>query len=162
MQIIKDRQVVNDSWQRIDQDTAINELPQSNIIVPATLWEQHKEALKNHEANVGIQLSADTDLETIAADLKHFAVIALEFPTFRDGRAYSLARRLREHYNYQGEIRAVGDVLRDQVGYMERVGFNAFEIDSRQKVEDALNAFKEINMRYQASSDQALPLYLRR
>jgi uncharacterized protein (DUF934 family) len=89
-------------------------------------------------------------------------MVVLQFPAFRDGRAYSQARSLRLHHGYQGEIRASGNVLRDQLMYMERVGFSSFELDAKQDINDALKAFDEISVKYQASSDEPLPLYQRR
>lgn len=162
MQIIKDKQIVTDTWQHVSADTSADALPAGDVIVPLALWRDAKEQLKANSSQFGVRLEGDTDLNEIASDLDNFAVIALEFPAFRDGRGYSLARRLREHYGYKGEIRAVGNVLRDQVEYMSRVGINAFEIDPSQEVIDALNAFDTISVKYQASSDESLPFYRRR
>ena len=160
-QIIKDRQLVEDHWQTAEADATIDNLPAGDVIVSAQTWQENREALIARDGGLGITLDGDDDLEAIVPDLAHFQVVALQFPAFRDGRAYSMARRLREHTKYDGEIRAIGDILRDQVAYMERVGFNAFEINSRQKTEDALNAFEEITVKYQASSDESLPIYRR-
>jgi len=162
MQIIKDQKIVADHWQHIATDTTASNLPSGDIIVTLPLWRDSKDELLKRSGLLGLRLAGDADLNDIAEDLKHFAVIALVFPAFRDGRGYSLARRLREHFGYEGEIRATGNVLRDQLAYMSRVGINAFEIDEGQSLQDALMAFDEINVRYQASSDEALPLYRRR
>jgi len=162
MQIIKNRQIIKDQWQHVADDADISQLPVGDIIVPLTLWQAHKTGLLQRRGQLGIRLNGDNDVAEIATDLQHFAVIALQFPAFRDGRAYSMARALRQHFGYSGELRAVGNVLRDQAGYMARVGFDAFEIDPKQKIEDALSAFSEISVRYQASSDEPLPIYRRR
>ncbi len=162
MQIIKDQQLVADTWQHIDAETAVTDLPDGDIIVPLQLWIENKVQLAERSSQLGVRIAGDADLNDFSDDLDKLAVIAIEFPAFRDGRGYSLARRLREHYDYQNEIRAVGNVLRDQIGYMARVGFNAFEIDGKQEATDALNAFSEITVKYQASSDEALPFYRRR
>jgi len=161
-QLIKNRQRVDDQWLMLPSDVDPRQLPEGDIIVTAPVWQAHRETLLARNNGLGITLSGDDDLDAIVPDLDRFQVIALKFPTFRDGRAYSMARHLREHAGYQGEIRAVGDVLRDQLAYMERVGFNAFVIDPRQSSEDALNAFDEISVKYQASSDEPLPIYRRR
>ncbi len=162
MQIIKNRQIIEDSWQHIADDADVDQLPVGNIIVPFTMWLANKEQLLQRQGQLGVQLSGDNDVTEIAADLTHFSVIALQFPGFRDGRSYSIARALRQHHHYSGELRAVGNVLRDQVGYMERVGIDAFEVDSKQKIQDALKAFNEISVKYQSSSDEPLPIYRRR
>ena len=159
--IIKDRQLVEDQWQTVDADTTIDALPKGPIIVPLNLWLEHRDTLIERGGQLGVVLSGDDKIETILADLDQFDVIALRFPQFRDGRAYSMARTLRLH-GYKGEIRAVGEVLRDQIGYMARVGFNAFVVAERQKPQEALKAFDEISVKYQASSDEPLPLYRRR
>ena len=162
MQIIKDQTVVTDNWQHIAADTAMSNLPNGDIIIPLQLWNENKNELQARTEQLGVRLDSGADLNEISDHLDKFSVIALEFPAFRDGRGYSLARRLREHLGYKGEIRAVGNVLRDQVEYMSRVGINAFEIDSSQEIEDALNAFDDISIKYQASSDEAQPFYRRR
>lgn len=160
-QIIKQRRIVDDHWTLVAPETEIGNLPSGDIIVPLGLWQSHRSALEQHSGKVGICLTGDDDLEAIAADVTRFPVIALSFPAFRDGRVYSFARQLRQHYGYRGEIRAVGEVLRDQLLYMERVGFDAFEVHPRQNIESALAAFNELTVRYQASSDDPRPLYQR-
>ena len=137
-------------------------LPAGDIIIPFATWQNDKEQLLQRPGKFGIRLNGDHDVAEISTDLPHFAVIALQFPSFRDGRSYSIASALRQHYGYTGELRAVGNVLRDQLGYMERAGFDAFEIDASQTIEDALNAFDEISVKYQTASDEPLPLYKRR
>ncbi len=162
MKIINNRQIVEDSWQTVDDETSIEQLPSGKIIVPLAFWNNHKQALTARDDELGIKLNPEDDVADIAADLASFTLIVLQFPAFRDGRAYSQARNLRQHHGYQGEIRASGNVLRDQLAFMERVGFNSFEIDEHQDINDAINAFDEVSVKYQASSDQSLPLYKRR
>ncbi len=165
MQIIKNRQIIEDRWQHIPDLTdgvTADTLPAGDIIVPFALWQSDKERLLRHSGGLGVRLNSDHDVAEISPDLSHFAIVALQFPSFRDGRSYSIATALRQHYGYTGELRAVGNVLRDQLAYMERAGFDAFEIDASQTIEDALNAFDEISVKYQTSSDEPLPLYRRR
>ncbi len=159
MQIIKDQTIVADHWQHVATDAS--DFPTGDIIVTLPLWQESKTALLKHPGQLGLRLAGDAGLNGISDDLQHFALIALEFPAFRDGRGYSLARRLRLHLGYQGEIRAIGNILRDQLAYMARVGINAFELDEGQNLQDALKAFSEISVKYQAASDEALPLYRR-
>ena len=162
MKIINNRQIVEDNWQSIDAETAIDQLPAGSIIVPLAFWNEHKDSLSQRSEPLGIQLNPEEDVIDIAEHLAKFSLVVLQFPAFRDGRAYSQARQLRQHFGYQGEIRATGNVLRDQLMYMERVGFTSFEIDSKQDINAAVNAFDEIKIKYQASSDESLPLFKRR
>ncbi len=162
MKIINKRQIVEDSWQTIDAETTLDQLPNGNVIVPLSFWNEHKDSLSKRNEPVGILLNPEDDIIDIAEHLGLFSLVVLQFPAFRDGRAYSQARQLRQHFGYQGEIRATGNVLRDQLMYMERVGFTSFEIDSKQDINDAVNAFNEIKVKYQASSDESLPLFKRR
>jgi uncharacterized protein (DUF934 family) len=89
-------------------------------------------------------------------------VIAVNFPKFTDGRGFSAARLLRERYGYQGELRAIGDVLRDQLQELERCGFDAFLLRADQDVQSALHAFADLSDQYQTSALQPLPLFRRR
>jgi uncharacterized protein (DUF934 family) len=110
---------------------------------------------------VGVRLPNTADVADLAEDLPVLEVVALEFPKFADGRAYSQARLLRERHGYRGEIRAVGDVLRDQLFFMARSGFDAFELRADRSLEDALAAFDEFSESYQPAVDQSQPLYRR-
>ena len=101
-------------------------------------------------------------MESIADDLQHFQVVALNFPVFSDGRHYSSARLLRERYKYQGEVRAIGDVLRDQLFYMKRCGFDAFALRADRDPYEALESLKDFSVTYQAATDEPLPLFRRR
>ncbi|MFV8833762.1 DUF934 domain-containing protein [Aquisalimonas sp.] len=144
--IIRDGAIAEDHWQHVADDAA---LPAGDIIVGFARWQQERDALLRHDGRVGIRIDGDTSLLDIVDDLEHFALIALNFPAFKDGRCYSHARVLRERFRYGGELRAVGDVLRDQLMYMSRVGINAFEVREDRSIADALNAFKEFSGYYQ-------------
>lgn len=161
-QIINRRRIVADDWQTLGDDADIDQLPAGKLIVPLAFWQEHQQTLSRRNAPLGIKLKPDDEVDEIDPELPRFAMVVLQFPSFRDGRAYSQARSLRLHHGYQGDIRASGNVLRDQLMYMERVGFTSFEIDSKQALNDALRAFDEIKIKYQASSDEPLPLYKRR
>jgi uncharacterized protein (DUF934 family) len=156
--IIKNRQIIEDGWQHLADDA---ELPENPVIVSLQRWKQQRTVLLERGESVGVRLPNTVNPAELAADLQKIAVIALEFPKFADGRAYSQARLLRERHGFQGEIRAVGDVLRDQVFFMTRSGFNAFELRSDRSLEDALEAFGEFSESYQPAVDQPLPLYRR-
>ena len=107
-------------------------------------------------------MDAGEEIEEIADQLQHFQVIALNFPAFTDGRHYSTAYLLRTRYGYRGEVRAIGDVLRDQLFALRRVGFDAFALRADKDPQDALQSFADFAEVYQASADQPLPLFRRR
>jgi len=156
--IIKNRQIIEDSWQHLD---AAMELPTGPVIVPLAHWKKQRSALLERSDPVGVRLPNTVNPADLAEDLPKIAVVALEFPKFNDGRAYSQARLLRERHGYAGEIRAVGDVLRDQLFFMARAGFDAFELRADRSLEDALEAFGDFSESYQPAVDQPLPLYRR-
>jgi uncharacterized protein (DUF934 family) len=122
------------------------------IIVGVDQWRAYRGSLAGR-ARLGIRLRSDEPPELIVRDLEHFTMIALEFPAFRDGRAYSYARLLRERYGFAGELRAVGDVLRDQLHLMLRAGFNAFELRDADPLEAWRAAQKSFSVWYQPSGD---------
>ncbi|WP_290652904.1 DUF934 domain-containing protein [Aquisalimonas sp.] len=157
--IIRDRTIVEDHWQHVADDEP---LPDGDIIVSHARWREERAALVQHEGKVGVRINGDISLDTLIGDLDRLPLIALEFPAFKDGRCYSHARVLRERHGYPGELRAVGDVLRDQLAYMARVGINAFEIREDRSIEDALQAFSEFSGHYQLDPRGRIPLELRR
>lgn len=161
--IIKNEQIIDETWHLLPKEETLDGLSNcDDVIVPLHLWTDHAHALKARDGGLGIWLDSDEEVETIADDLQHFQVIALNFPKFTDGRHYSSARLLRERYGYQGEIRAIGDVLRDQLFYMRRCGFDAFAIRADRDPEDALQSLKDFSVRYQSAVDERLPLFRRR
>ena len=157
--VIKDRRIVEDRWRYVADDA---ELPDGPAIVSLARWSRERALLLERGEPIGVRLPNTTNVANLAADLPVLEVIALEFPKFADGRAYSQARLLRERYSYRGEIRAVGDVLRDQLLFMARSGFDAFELRADRDPDDALEAFGEFSESYQPAADQPLPLFRRR
>jgi uncharacterized protein (DUF934 family) len=118
--------------------------------------------LKARDGGLGVWLDSDEEAEEIGEDVQYFQVIALNFPAFTDGRSYSNARLLRDRYKFKGELRAIGDVLRDQLFFMARCGFDAFAIRADKDPEDALQSLKDFSVTYQAATDEPLPLFRRR
>ncbi|HTI18696.1 MAG TPA: DUF934 domain-containing protein [Trinickia sp.] len=167
--IIKHRTVVADDWQvvRADVDGALpaaDTLPAGRVLVPFALWRQARETLIATRAadSLGVWLAPDDEPADLVGDFGNIALIGVEFPVFRDGRGYSIARLLRERHGWRGELRAIGDVLRDQLGYMARCGFDAFAVRADKDIHDALNAFSELSVQYQSAVDVATPLFRRR
>lgn len=150
MPLIKDGRRVDDPWVAVADDAPLPVgLP---VIVSLTRWQAERTLLLERNAPVGVRLKSSELAETIAADAGRLALIALEFPVFRDGRAYSTARLLRERYRFRGELRAVGQVLRDQFLFMQRCGFDAFEV-SDAEVDAWPAAMAEFSVFYQPTND---------
>lgn len=161
--IIKNGQVIDETWHLLPKDVTLEGLSNcDDLIVPLQLWLDHAHALKVRDGGLGVWLDANEAVEEIADDLEHFQVVALNFPAFTDGRHYSSARLLRERYSYKGEIRAIGDVLRDQLFYMRRCGFDAFAVRPDRDPYEALEGLKDFSVSYQAAADEPLPLFRRR
>jgi uncharacterized protein (DUF934 family) len=155
MALISNDRLTDDPWVTVADEEA---LPASGpVIVSLDRWQAEREALLARGSLLGVRLASSQLASEIAADLAHFDLVALEFPTFRDGRAYSIARLLRERYGFAGELRAVGNVLRDQFMFMHRCGFDAFEVADEGQVEAWRKAMDEISIWYQPATDGRVP-----
>jgi uncharacterized protein (DUF934 family) len=140
-----------------DQD-----IPPGDVIVSLARFEAEGDRLLSEGRAVGVRLKSDEEAEVLAYDLPRIAVVALEFPKFRDGRAYSNARILRERLGFTGELRAVGDVLREQAMFMLRCGFDAFEPadgSGAQQWQAATQRFRHV---YQRAADARTPAFVER
>ncbi len=152
MPLVKNGKVAEDGWEKVDPEAS--KMPGGDrLLVSLDQWKEHKVELCKRGGTFGVRLSSDQGPEEIADDLVHFDLIALEFPAFTDGRAYSHARLLRERYGYEGELRAVGDVALEQLVFMHRAGFDAFEIPSETAIDDWQTAFADIDVFYQPTGD---------
>lgn len=116
---------------------------------------------QGHADATALTIGNDVSLADVKCDLAGFSVIILDFPKFKDGRAYTQARLLRERYGYTGEIRARGEVLRDQLLFMARCGFDAFEF-AGPKAEEASAALREFSFAYQPAADGLTPVWRKR
>lgn len=160
MQIIRDRSISESHWRHVPEGALTDTQrakPNGAIIVALADWRRGKSELLRRRIPVGVRLGPGNSVDDIVEDLGYIALVALEFASFTDGRGYTHARRLRETYGYHGEIRAVGDVSRDHLAFMERCGFNAFELRPGSDLRDALKAFDEISVVYQAAADRQPP-----
>ncbi|MDX1693030.1 MAG: DUF934 domain-containing protein [Ketobacteraceae bacterium] len=162
--IIVNGEIVTDHWITVHPgDNGDIEVPEKgDVLVSLETWQTKKDELIRHDGRIGLLLNGDAELDDFVDDLDQFDLIAVNFPKFADGRGYSLARLIRERAGYTGELRAVGDVLRDQLFYLHRCGFNAFVIREDRDVEDALNAFNDFTVTYQADVHEERPIYHRR
>jgi uncharacterized protein (DUF934 family) len=148
--LIKSGAYAQDVYASLADDAA---LPDGPVLVSLARFQKERDALLARNTPVGIRLQASENPELLGPDVNHFALIALEFPKFRDGRAFSWARMLRTRLGYTGEIRAVGDFLYDQVNYQKRVGFDAWEVPDHFTLEMFNRALTEMTNVYQPSTD---------
>lgn len=163
--IIKGMSVVSDPWQRLELggDGSLPAVPETgDIIVPLALWQSRREELIGRHGRLGVWLDSNEEPAAIAEDLRLFGVIAVKFPKVTDGRGYSIAFQLRERYGWKGELRAFGDIWRDQLFFLASCGFNAFALRESEDPRQALAAFSEFSETYQGSVRQPLPLFRRR
>jgi len=148
--LIKSGAYAQDVYAPVADDAA---LPDGPVLVSLARFQKDREALLARNTPVGVKLQSGENPEMLGGDVSHFALIALEFPKFRDGRAFSWARMLRTRLGFTGEIRAVGDFLYDQVNYQHRVGFDAWEVPDNFTVEMFNRALTEMTNVYQPSTD---------
>jgi uncharacterized protein (DUF934 family) len=163
-QIIKNKAVVADDWSilRLDEgETADNvSVPAGKVIVPLKVWQAQRTLLQGR-AELGVWFASDERPEALKGEVGNFSVIAVDFPKFAEGRGYSIAYNLRARLGYVGELRAIGDVLRDQMFYMQRVGFDAFAPRPDRNIHDALKGLTDFSEKYQTSWDEKTPLFKR-
>ncbi|MFT5014291.1 MAG: hypothetical protein ACJAX5_001683 [Patiriisocius sp.] len=133
----------------------------SNVLLPLSYYLEHRDQLKGRN-DIGVWLEAGDEIEDIAEFANELPVVALNFPAFADGRAYSSANILKRTMQYQGEIRAIGDVRRDQLSQMVHCGFNAFEVADGQDANKCLEALDAFTENYQATVANPEPLFRRR
>lgn len=156
MKAIEKGQVVDsDVKHLLDED----DLPHTGrVTVSRDRFVRDRDALVAR-GDVGLRVASTQTADEVAQLLDAVETVALEFPTFTDGRAYSTARLLREKYGYSGELRAVGDVLRDQLFFMQRCGFDVLELREDQDPHGALAALREFSVTYQTAADGRPPVY---
>jgi uncharacterized protein (DUF934 family) len=159
--LIKDGAIVEDRWTLLREEVPLAGVPRTPAIVPLALWRAERDVLRLR-ADIGVWLAPADDPECLAADCSILPLIAVDFPQFTDGRGYSSARLLRERYGFTGELRAIGDVLRDQLYYMAQCGFNAFAVRADRDLEDALKGLADFSDNYQATWRRPAPLFRRR
>ena len=160
--VIRHRRVEDDGWRTLGvaADEDLSQLPAGPVIVPLTVWKTRRDELVER-GDVGVWLRPEDDPDELRADLARLALLAVHFPKFGDGRGYSTAALLRRR-GYRGELRAFGDVGRDQLYFLSRVGFDAFRLADHRDPEAALAAFDDFTLHYQGSVDDPTPLFRRR
>ena len=155
--LIKRRRIEPDRWLRLPAE-AQDAPREGEVIVPLALWRARGEVIRWCHCSLGVWLEGHDDPAAIAKDLHVFELIALRIGAFSDGRALSAARLLRGRYRWRGELRAFGDVRRDLLPFLERAGFDAFELRDGEDADAALSAFDEIRVQlpaFRRSASQA-------
>ena len=154
----------SEGWQRLEGSLDPDTLPQGALLLPLDAWLANGERLREQrEQPLGVWLATDDLAESLEGRLEGLSLIAVHFPVFSDGRGYSNARILRERLGWDGELRAIGDVLPDQIFAMRRCGFDSFEVRADRSATDAVSALASFHHVYQhATRDPATPLLQRR
>lgn len=165
--IIRHRRPVANRWRIAESlhDASVLLEHAEQVIVPLAVWCAHRELLSQtvryETVRTGVLLEPGDDPDSLAADLARLGMIAIRFPSFTDGRGYSLARHLRERHGWTGALMACGDVLRDQLLLLERCGFDTFWLRDDQDLDASLAAFGDFSENYQSLVGRA-PLFARR
>jgi uncharacterized protein (DUF934 family) len=140
-------------------------VPAGPVLVPLAVWKARRDELqaRARSGELGVWLAAGEDIVAVTGDLTALQVIALHFPKFTDGRSYSAATLLRKRHGYKGELRAIGEVLRDQFNYMTRCGFDALQPQAGRytdaQLEAAVASIDDFSQPYQHSVKDPLPLF---
>lgn len=160
MPLIKNGHLADDPWAALADDAVLP--PTGPVIVSLPRFRSERDALLARGAPLGVRLKSSELAAEIGADAPRLDLAAIEFPVFRDGRGYSTARLLRERWGFAGELRAVGNVLRDQLLFMDRCGFDAFEVENEDAVAAWEKALAEFSVFYQPATDARVPARLQR
>jgi uncharacterized protein (DUF934 family) len=151
MPLIKDGRVVDDPWRHVEDGAPLPE--GAPVTVSWKRWSSERDTLGPRDGRLGLRLPNDVPPLTLPKDVQRFDLVTLSFPRFTDGRAYSQARLLRGRLGYRGELRATGEVLRDELLFMRRCGIDAFEVSERAVAENWLAALDEFDVFYQPAED---------
>jgi len=151
MQIIKNKQLVENAWSFVGDDDLVSD--SGDITVTLERWKNQNQQLSNRAGKTGVRLTTTDSADDLAGITNGLELIELDFPHFGDGRLFSHAYLLRNRLGYQGEIRAVGRFLPDQIFYLHRVGVNAFQLEDQNQIPLALSCLGDFSVSYQASSN---------
>jgi uncharacterized protein (DUF934 family) len=163
--------IVDDSWTVLrgsaeqpltDEQIAAAAQSQDAVLFPLSVWLANEALLAGRDVSrTGVWLAPEDEPGDVAQYFDRVSLVAVDFPVFRDGRGFSTAYLLRTRYKWDGQLRAIGDVLRDQLNFMKRCGFDAFAVRADKNIDDAIKGFTEFTVTYQASVDEPLPLFRR-
>lgn len=156
MQVIKDRAIIDDAWHLVKDDEPAG----AHAIVSLARWNAEHATLAA-AGPVGVVLRSSESADAIV-ELNRLALVAIDFPAFTDGRGYTSARLLRSRLGFQGDLRAIGDVMREEMFLMARCGITSFVVKPGKDIHKALSAFDDFSVTYQAAADDERPLFRRR
>lgn len=160
--ILRRGELAEDDWTVIEDGRTELAPGGAKVIVSLARWRTEREALLSAHAAVGVLVPNTADIEAVFAEIADRQLVALQFPTFTDGRALSQAMVLRKRLGFKGELRAVGDVIRDLVFWLGRCGFESIVPRKDQRLEDCRAALHELTVAYQAAADEHTPVWIRR
>ncbi|MBK1871647.1 MULTISPECIES: DUF934 domain-containing protein [unclassified Marinobacter] len=162
--IFRDGSIRQNQWnvvQRPENGEALDIPTQQRVLIPADLWVENRERFIGND-DVGAWLDSHDEPEILADYVNDLPMIAVNFPKFSDGRGYSSARLLRERFGFKNELRAIGDVLLDQLQFMKRCGFDTYELRPDKDIRKAARCLNFFSQGYQAATDTDMPLFRRR
>jgi uncharacterized protein (DUF934 family) len=148
--LIKQREIVVDEWRYADEDPLGRERA---LILPFARWKEERERWWLWDGRLGVRLGPTDPVAALENDFLRVALVAIEFGGMAEGRGYSQAQLLRKRYKFTGELRAVGNIQRDQLFYMARCGFDSFELPATADLDVALTAFDDFSVAYQGAVD---------
>lgn len=154
-QLIRQRDIVTDEWCYADEDSAGRARA---LILPFTRWQQERDQWWLWDGRLGVRIGPTDPVEALKNDFARVSLVAIEFSGIAEGRGYTQAQWLRQRYAFTGEIRAVGKIQRDQLFYLARCGFDAFELPPDADLQGALEALDTYSVAYQSSTDAGLAL----
>jgi uncharacterized protein (DUF934 family) len=154
-QLIKQRDIVSDDWRYADEDPLGRERA---LILPFARWRAERERWWLWDGRLGVRIGPADPVDALQQDFLRVALVAIEFGGIGEGRGYSQAQILRKRLHFTGELRAVGKIQRDQLFYLARCGFDAFELAEGADLQAALAAFDSFSVAYQSAVDPSLPL----
>jgi uncharacterized protein (DUF934 family) len=160
MPLVENGKLVEDRYVRVDDDAPLPE--RAPVIVSAKRFLAESDTLVRRDGSLGVLWPNDRRVAELKPWLGHLALIALEFPKFRDGRAYSQARQLREILGFRGTLRATGDVLRDQFTFLVRAGFDSFAVKKPADAAAFAASVGRYSVVYQQGADGRIPALRRR
>ncbi len=158
--LIKQSMIIDNVWLTLEKESA--DIPENSaVLFPLSRFLENPELVIG-KPEAGVWLDSDEEPSKLEPFISDLSLVAINFPKFADGRGYSYARQLRDNYAYKGELRAIGDVLHDQLFFMKRCGFDSFAVRADKDINAAMAGFNAFSECYQAATDQPEPLFRRR
>ncbi len=165
LNILKDGALASDEWTLVDKTiTSLDELPAeaTKAVLPLALWIANSEQLAAAPERYAVWLDSDDSIESLSDFAQTLQLVCVNFPAFTDGRGYSIARQLRSNLEYTGELRAIGNVLRDQLQFYRRCGFDSFAFADEPVDPNLTDSLEDFSVHYQDAADDYTPPFARR